>query len=476
MSLEELDRLNELYTKFRHDLKHADIASLYYDEDDIIDIFDYAGDVHDDNVRLNAMMLGFKLFPDSTDMLKRQAIFLSDINDLSFGQFITDNNRRPIHDFMWEILRCKAFGQASDITERLKTLLDNFVLEEDEEIIQFVGIAHKYGCEQWLSDNLDFIRSRCRYPDTLYYEIARSAESPEQMSFGVKLLEQLTDEDPFNTDYWGLMADIQSALGRYDDALSSLEYVKALDADDRDINSLQGYILLQLNRPEDAIAPLEKSHEANPDNEPAVRNLLQAYRLTGNTEKMKPIVKDFFESDPTDPEIFVEMMSLFPENLEETLQRFHSSPSDHDEQSTVQRVGQLCSAGYTETALNYLQWYTGRYPITQQTKLALLELLYLSGSYKEAYLFLDSNFNELQLMPNELPYIGLIASVLIRNRKLDEARSFIVLWLDNVNSLKSPNYVISLIAEGLTNSLTRMKEAIDSGKGGDPEIVEAITC
>lgn len=476
MSLEELDRLNELYKKFRYDLKHADISSLYYDEDDIIDIFDYAGDVRDDNVRLNAMMLGFKLFPDSTDMIKRQAIFLSEINDQSFGQFIIDNNRRPIHDFMWEILRCKAFGQASDITDRLKALLDNYSLEEDEEIIQFVGIAHKYGCEQWLSDNLDFIKSRCRYPDTLFYEIARSAESPEQMAFGVKLLEQLTDEDPFNSDYWGLMADIQSALGRYDEALSSLDYVKALNADDRDIYSLQGYILLQLERPEDAIAPLEKSHEMNPDNEPSTRNLLQAYKLTGNKEKMKPIVKDIFESDPTDSDIFVEMMSLFPERLEETLQRFHSTPSEHDEQSTVQRVGQLCASGYTATALDYLQWYTGRFPITQQTKLALLELLYLSQNYHEAYLFLDNNFNELQLVPSELPYIGLISSILIREGKLEDAVRFIDLWLDNIRELKNPNYVISLISSGLAQSLTRMKETIDGAGSLDRETIERITC
>lgn len=474
MAGEEANRMSELYFGFKKELK-SHPRSLYYDEDDLIDIFDYAGDVHDDHIRLEALMLGFKLFPESTDLIKRRAIFLSDINDLSFGQFIVTYNNVMPEDFMWEILRCRAFATASDIQSRLVSLLDKFRLEEDEEIIQFVNLVHQFGQEQWMLDNLDWISERCSYPSNLKYEIARSAESPEQMKNGIELLNNLTEEDPFNTDYWGLLADIQSATEQYEEALNSLEYAKALNPEDADLYSLQGYVELQLDRPEKAVKSLEKAVTLNPESSTIERNLIQAYKLTGESEKMKPLVKRAFERDISDSALFTEMLVLFPDEFEATLEAFHASPSDHDEVSTMQRIGELCSVDHADTAFKYLEWYRSRYEISIGVKFAMLELIYMNGDYEAAYKFLDSNFGELTLKQTEFPYIGLIASVLIKSKHVSEAYMFIDLWIGKLKQVEKTTYISTILTNGLIDSLSRMKDILESNVPLDSPVIDQIT-
>lgn len=472
--MEETNRMAELYLNFKKALRHHS-NSLYYDEDDIIDIFDYAGDMNDDHIRLEALLLGYKLFPDSVELIKRRAIFLSDTNDLSFAQMIATNNDMVGDDLIWEILRCSAFGLSSEMPRRIEDLIDKFMLEQDEEIIQFVNLVHKFGQEQWLTDNLDRVISKCQYPNTLMYELARSAESPEQIQSGIALLEKLTEDDPFNADYWSLMADMQSARQQFDEALSSLEYAKALRPDDYELLSLEGYILLQQNRIDQAIPVLEKSYMSHPDNYAIRRNLIIAYKSAEMYDKMREPVRHAFDSDVTDDEMMVEMLVLFPDEIETILQRFHSAPSNHDEASTIERINALCRAGQPSVALRYLRWYADHYPVSQPVKLALLELMYDSKQYEEAYKYLDDNFDGLSLDASELPYLGIIASVLIRNQQYTFAKDFITFWLTELNKISTPNYAYRTLSTGLQQIFKNMLGALDGQLPLDLETVNSIT-
>lgn len=474
MAIGDFDRLEDLYENFKKMLKkHPD--SLYLDEDDLLDIFDYAGDVNDDHVRLEALMLGYKLFPDSFDLLKRRAIFMADCNETSFGQLLTYNDSVAPDDFMWEILHCRAFGRASDIVDRLESLLKKFTLEEDEEIIQFVNIVHQFGQEKWLVDNLDRIKQRCAYPTTLMYELARTAESPEQMQIGVKLLEQLTEEDAFNPDYWGLLADVQTALGNYDEALVSLDYAKALTPENADLFALQGYIELHGNKPEKAVKSLQKAYNLS-DNPslPTIKNLIEAYHQSDQYDKILPYAKELFEANVTDSEAFMDVLSLSTDDADITLERFHSAPSEHDETATMQRIAELCASGRSKTALKYLQWYGKRYELSQSAKLAMVELLYSQQDYQSALKYLDDNFSGLNLTPTELPYVGLIVSTMLKTYQFQAAKQFAILWIENLNGLETGNYLISLVKKGLIDSLKRIISALSKGNGTltDSEIEE----
>ena len=68
MSIEKpKDERRELYDKFRAGLKGGDETSSFYDEDDLIDIYDQAADLEDEYVKIEVLLAGSRLYPDSED-------------------------------------------------------------------------------------------------------------------------------------------------------------------------------------------------------------------------------------------------------------------------------------------------------------------------------------------------------------------------------------------------------------------------
>ncbi|MDE6757374.1 MAG: hypothetical protein K2J66_09595, partial [Muribaculaceae bacterium] len=279
------NQLEKLYNKFRDELAGNDI-SIYYDEGDLADIFDYAGDVHDDYIRLEALLLGNRLFPDSEIMLERRAIWLAGMGNEPLRQFILDHPRSN-PSVMWEILRIRANAPypADDAIRELESLLERFRLDDDESIIQFAALVRHLEQEEWLAANIDRVRDRCEYAPTLLFEIARMAENRPQSTSALPLLEELTELDPFNTDYWGLMAELQSNCEQYEESLASLDYAKALEPDDVELLTIEGYNYLKLNRIDEAINAFQHALSVDSEYFIARRNLLEAYRLKGDTQK-----------------------------------------------------------------------------------------------------------------------------------------------------------------------------------------------
>ena len=50
------DRRNELCERFRQSLKNGGAGSEYFDEDELIEVFDYAGELNDEYLRFEAML------------------------------------------------------------------------------------------------------------------------------------------------------------------------------------------------------------------------------------------------------------------------------------------------------------------------------------------------------------------------------------------------------------------------------------
>lgn len=474
MSLDETNRMAQLFEQFKKDLKN-NCGNLYYDENDLVDIFDYAGDVADEHIRLEALLLGYKLFPDSADLLKRRAVYLMDTNDQSFGQFLVTNDHMAGSDFLWDIMRCRAFADDKTIVSRLEELITTHRIEEDEEIIQFVKIVHQFGKEDWLLANFDRIADRCAYPDTLKYEIARSAETTDQIEIAIKFMEDLTDLEPFNNDYWCLLADLQVSGKRFAEAATSLEYARAIRPDDPQIYTLEGYIDLQLNKPQEAIKRMERAMELGGDPMQSLPYMMQACAMTGDVAKLRESAQKLFDIDCSNAEAFYQLLATDEHSADNILPRYHASPDSHDEESTIRIVGRLCQEGHAEVALKYLNWYAERYPVSQMTKLAILEMTYLKGEYAEAYQYLDTNFDSLVLTDGELPYVGLIASTLIRVRRFDYARQFVDLWISNLRQTATSNYAITLMVRGLEDSLSEMHALLEANRPLTQDEIERIT-
>lgn len=196
-----------------------------------MEIFDVAGDEYDDYLRSEVLLLGAHLYPDSRELLGRRAIFYRQTNPDAFNAFLGDNLTEisPI----WEILRLATLtGTKESIIEEVEKFITTTRLDEDEEVIQFVQTLHSLGLDSWLVNNLDRIREKVSYLPTLLYEIAVTAEdSPVLDGIAIKMLEELTEIEPYSPEYWTLLAYSYLNHDRLDDAKTALDYALAINPD-----------------------------------------------------------------------------------------------------------------------------------------------------------------------------------------------------------------------------------------------------
>ena len=72
---QEQKRRENLYRKFRELASSGEIPSNF-DENDLVDIYDYANDSYDEAVQLQAIFAAVRYFPDSDELMQRRAYFL----------------------------------------------------------------------------------------------------------------------------------------------------------------------------------------------------------------------------------------------------------------------------------------------------------------------------------------------------------------------------------------------------------------
>ena len=217
----------ELAARFRADLARP-VGERFYSEDDLIDIFDYAGDMADDYLRMEALLLGARLYPDSVELTERRAIFYLYLDRKAFKAFLDDN---PAMDTpLWQILRLNLLTPGDPGVERvLANFVDHCGRLTDEEVIQFVQLAGSVGASDWVLDHLDDLRAHVDYLPTLLYEAAAQAEDRGLYDRAAALVAELTDLEPYNPDYWTMHASISVMRKRYDEAAADIDYALAID-------------------------------------------------------------------------------------------------------------------------------------------------------------------------------------------------------------------------------------------------------
>lgn len=226
--MNEPDERDILRERFRADLARP-VSERYYSEDELIAIFDSAGDYYDDYLRTEALLLGARLYPDSQALLARRAIYYSDRDISLFRSFIEDN---PSLDTpLARIMRLsETYPDRDEACRQVEQFISVHRLAEDEEVIQFVRIVHAIGLDKWLIDNLDRVRAKVSYLPTLLYEIAVTAEESAVFdAIAIQLLEELTEMEAYAPEYWTLLAMAYLRHDRYDDARTAIDYALAID-------------------------------------------------------------------------------------------------------------------------------------------------------------------------------------------------------------------------------------------------------
>lgn len=226
--MSEPNQYDELREQFRKQLK-GPFSEIYFSEEELISLFDTAGDSNDDYIRQEVLMVGARLYPDSDALLARRGIFYNQTDSTAFSSFMEDHEAD--NSGLFRLLKTENFnGTPSQALEIIEEMFNTGNFDDDEFVIQFVQGAHRLELDRWLTDNFQKIYDRVTYKPTLLYEIGIVAqESPELRPLAIRCLEQLTETDPFTADFWSLLAYHYLLADEREKSNSAIEYALALD-------------------------------------------------------------------------------------------------------------------------------------------------------------------------------------------------------------------------------------------------------
>ena len=418
------DDIKQLYERFKAELgEHAD---MYYDEDDIIMIFDLAGDYYDRYVQMHALMLGRRLFPDSENLELRLGFAILDMyDDASLDDFLANNaNRQGV---LWDILRLRGKRVSeSKITEKLDDLINRYNFEEDEEIIQFVNLVAAYECEPWLAENCRRFIDRCHYRDTALSECAEALRFHDK-KLATSLVEELTRIDAFNSDSWIKLAEMYRDDNNVDEGLSAISYAKALRPDDYLPLYVEATLLTRRNpdSPE-AAALLQRVIDMNPEMFDAKVALSDIYDYQGKSDLAEMIWKEELRRNPDNDLAKSRLAMLSPHDTSgegEDGRPFGEICSEDDlERMLNDYMSPQNNVDFQpEKILNMLSAYDrdkGLYTLAGE----YIKLLYQFGRFEELCEFMErerpEGCPEMRLDPPSLP---LYAASQLRLGRYDEA-------------------------------------------------------
>lgn len=250
--MDEFDNERQLlFDRFSQSLKDR-TQQYFFDEDDIVEIFDYAGDLNNDFVRAEALMYGARYYPDSERLRQRRALFYTDTLQSENTEgledvYATDSNMLT----KLSLMRIRPIGKDM-AKEQLRHLVDDCETMDDEETIRLVGVADEYDLLDWIDSNLEYFKSKTSNKAALIYELAYSL-SENNPDRAAELFEVLVEDRPYVADYWQLLARAQfNSSGYKEKADESLDMALAIDPDNNDAWLLKAQII--------AMNPLAPEH------------------------------------------------------------------------------------------------------------------------------------------------------------------------------------------------------------------------
>lgn len=224
----------ELYNRFKKSLSQP-VGDRFFDEDELVEVFDYAGDINDEYVRLEVLFCGARLYPESRILAERRAMLYMDTydeNDMRdsacIKSYLADNI--DITSPLFDIARLEADMPANG-NEALDFLVHQYDSFTDEEIIRLIDLAADMDCFEWVKQNMGTLKKKVRFLPSLLYEVMQEANDREDDETVIAIAEELIEMEPFTVQYWCSLFKSQARAGRENDARTTFDYAKDLAAD-----------------------------------------------------------------------------------------------------------------------------------------------------------------------------------------------------------------------------------------------------
>ncbi len=394
----------ELYERFKADISQP-ASQIYYDEDELVEIYDYAGDLDDDYVKMEVLLCGARLYPQSDPLRVRRAYFYYSMHNDSAAEAMAETAHEDSP--LWDIIRLRLADKPDEeIAAGFDALLEGESEFDDETVIQLVDAASALNQYNWLKRNIDKIKEHCSYLQTLLYETAMVAEINFDYSTAVAMLEELTMIEPFNVSYWVLLAQEHIYKGEYEASLNAVDYALAIEGDNKQALILKAQVIYQLNGNGKEIKPMvEGLLKKDPSNSLALQTLSAILVEEGNLAMASKLLRAFSAKHPEDRMIVDCLLAIDVRDADKILDRYFLNDKERDESAWIEWARDTAALKKPKAAAQILECYHRNASLTKGWDL-LFESLYRAGRYNELRELFTSNESRREFSSEEvLTYI-----------------------------------------------------------------------
>ncbi|MDE5745755.1 MAG: hypothetical protein K2H84_08915 [Paramuribaculum sp.] len=359
-------------------------GAVFYDEDDLIELYDYASDIGNDFVRFEVLMCGSRLYPSSVPLAERKAFYL-------YREGYLDAAAEAMKSLPETSLLKKMLGillnpgKNEKIITTLDRLLEDVSEFEDEEVIQLVHVAASLGHYSWITDNYSAILSKCSYQQSFLFELLNEAESHDDFRTVVKAAEELTLLEPFNEEFWIKLAEAHiNNIIEVEKGLSYLDYALAINPKSVPALLLKARGMYHLEKPvEEVIEVLESARMLEPDNFTIYHLMAWCLLGKGYNEEAVDALYDYLDAHPDNLEAVETILGISNGRIKrDIISPFFTGDNSEKIDALLELARELISDGEFKSALLILESYDKHKALGSDVAV-LMELLYRSARYSD---------------------------------------------------------------------------------------------
>ncbi|MCM1077336.1 MAG: hypothetical protein NC411_08260 [Bacteroides sp.] len=428
--MDERNDRRDLYEEFESEVVKRGNTEAFFDETDLVEIFDYASDYDNYIVKMEVLLYGAVHYPKSEALATRRAWLYYSFGDVEATTEV--NNRVSQEGVLNKLLSLRAKNadlsmKPEELTAALEEILDATNDFGDEEIIQFTDYAMEMQLQDWLKENRDRIQAKCSYPQTFLYEFADRLEEDEDLETAARLFEELTMLEPFTLDFWLRLATVQINRDDYEGALSSAEYALAIDSGSIMAMRIKGAALYRLERNPETVAEIyrkiiDSTEAEETDVSTLAASLIECGKQDEAVEMLTSYLKDHLHS-----RLAIDVLLVLDRNIAEPYVRNIITAGYVNEKDAIEWArghvihGQFGSAAAVCLIYDELKGF--------QTDIAfMLEVCYFALNFQDVVRIYRAKYNSgtWPYLPSiSFPYLMSLVRLGKRAEALEEAKSIL---------------------------------------------------
>ncbi len=387
---------DELYRRFRLALKRP-VGERFFDEDELVEIYDYAGDLNDDYVQSEVLFCGARLYPESQALAERRALYYLDttIDDSdrpspATASFLEDNpdTTSPIFD----IIRLD-LNRPDDAEGALEYLLTQYEQFSDEEMIRFVQLAMDLDCYDWMKTNFDRLRKMNDNEAVLLYEAIHYADERMDDVFVEKLAEELIEVDAFVVLYWQMLFRAQARQQKEEEARATFDSARSLAADEPmmqlslagDVYNIAPYLF------DEAIDMVRTLAQESPSEFAFTDCLCALLVRSGRTGEAVSVLKKFIDSNPANEVAMRQLMTCDLSDTDKYLKRFSEATGGEGFPDNVyyDLINKLTLNSIHNSLIALVEQFGNFEDMDANEMAAYIEALFAKGRYEKVTAVID---------------------------------------------------------------------------------------